>query len=69
MKRKADAQKPKGQRIHRPVASLLSNVYLSANSVSSTTFKSLCVVSDKSLFILYICVICEKIIASRRVDE
>ena len=26
IKRKADAQRPKGQRMHRPAASLLSNV-------------------------------------------
>ncbi|WP_456103006.1 hypothetical protein [Prevotella sp.] len=29
MKRKADAQRPKGQRMHRPATCLLSNVPLS----------------------------------------
>ena len=40
---------------------LLVYLFTRLNSVSSTTFRSLCAVSDKVLLNLYICVICESL--------
>ena len=50
--------------INSNIPPLPSNVYSSNNSVSSMTLRSLCAVSNKVLFILFICVICEK-----KIDE